>query len=70
MIIEGIRDRQNYLNKQVLMQIIYFFKSIDFQLVKNFKTFSKKMKNSFRSKDVIWNVFDSDRVSVEKGDEP
>ena len=54
------KSLEDYLNKHVMLQLIYFYRNNDFHLVKNFKEFSQKMKRSFNQKGNIWNIFDSD----------
>lgn len=45
-----------------MLQLIYYYRTNDRYLVRNFKVFSDKMKKSFNNKLNIWNIFD-------KGDE-
>ena len=46
-----------YLNKQVMMQIIYFFKRDRVHLHKNFYSFAERMHRSFAHEDHLWNKF-------------
>jgi len=51
-----------------MLQLIYYYRTNDRYLVRNFKNFSDKMKKSFNNKQNIWNIFDVSNGEQKRND--
>ena len=57
--VDKLAQADEYLNKQVMTELIRFHRNFDFQLNLNFGEFSRAMKKSFAHPAIIWNKFDT-----------
>lgn len=65
---QKIKEQNIFINKHVLYEFLNYIQNNNFYVNENFVNFNQKIKNDFKSEDVLWNIFSKENKGILKKD--